>query len=349
MTTGNISLATSPGSPETGVLDIATRNIIVLLSLTIFGGLISLVGIVFNAINVVAFVKQGFKDTVNITLFGLAISDLGVLVTFLWGGICYNPLFINSGHSFDPDGLCYLTCGWPSVCFARITSWITAFVTFERCMCIAMPLKVKTIITPKRTVFVVVGIFLTMFANVVPVYCSISLGPTFFRELNKTMIGMVFIPNGETIEKVALSISIFSQFASFFVVIVCTVVLILNLIRKSKWRQSTSSSAKQKSVSNRDKKVVKMILSISIIFIACFLPSGVNFIVIFFLPEYKVTGKYQNLFISTWCLCKALGTLNSSVNIFVYYNMSSKFKEIVDKMFPGIVGKKETKKISNGP
>ncbi|XP_005092880.1 growth hormone secretagogue receptor type 1-like [Aplysia californica] len=328
-------------SAQTGLLvDDFTYNIFVLIFFVAVMGSASFIGIIFNAINIIVFRKQGFKDTVNITLFGLAISDIGGLMSLIWLSICFNPWFTNADLPFDTEEIQYVTAGWPHTCFTRITGWITAFVTFERCLCIAMPLKVKTIITPRRTTFVVVGIYSIVISGVVPAFYSIRLGPKFYQSKNVTKIGLLYIPNGVHIENVAVLVNIIPQYVSFLVVIVCTIILVRNLTLKSKWRKSTSNSAQQNSLSNRDKKVVSMIILISSIFMACFLPSAVNQIIMIVSVEYSIYGINRNLFLLSWSICKSLEAVNSAVNIFVYYNMSSRYREILDEMLNRNKGKK---------
>lgn len=57
--------------------------------------------------------------------------------------VCYNPAFDTLDLGTDPVEFQYLTGAWPHVAFTRVTSWITAFITLERCLCITMPLKVR--------------------------------------------------------------------------------------------------------------------------------------------------------------------------------------------------------------
>ncbi|XP_005098166.2 tachykinin-like peptides receptor 86C [Aplysia californica] len=333
MATANKSHSQLSESTQTGLVDVHLLNIFIIIFYVVVLGIVSSFGMIFNTINVIVFFKQGFKDTVNITLFGLAVSDILASLTLLWMSICFSPWFMNADLSINQQGFTYITAGWLHLCFARISSWITAWVTFERCLCIALPLKVKTIITPTTTNVVLVGIYLTMIVSVAPVYYSISLGPKFFPERNATKIGLIYTENGLYTENICLSVNAFSQIAAFLAVLVCTLILVQNLLVKSKWRQSTSSYAKQESVTNRDKKVVKMILLISVIFIVCLLPGTLNIIAQFSIDEYTMVGRYQNLYLLTWTVFNSMEAVNSTVNIFVYYNMSSKYKEILREMF----------------
>ncbi|XP_059164794.1 proteinase-activated receptor 1-like [Physella acuta] len=276
---------------------------------------------------------QGFSESVNISLLGLAVADLGSLLSLVWMSICFNPLFHYSDISFESIDIQYITAGWPHVCFARITSWITAFITLERCLCIATPHRVKQFLTPKRTLTIILLIYL--FLGVAPVYYALRIGPHFNVNRKKTLDWLVYADYGTTVENVSFSITVFAQLSSCACVITCTVVLIINLTRMSKWRKTNlePSSAKQM-MSSRDKRVVLMIASISCIFIACFLPSAINLIMMLhFSPNYSIVGPYQNSFHVSWSILNTLEATNSSVSVLVYYKMSSKFRFVFRETF----------------
>ncbi|XP_059164792.1 tachykinin-like peptides receptor 86C [Physella acuta] len=294
---------------------------------------------------------QGFSESVNISLLGLAVADLGSLLSLVWMSICFNPLFHYSDISFESIDIQYITAvshvyvigmsfditsaGWPHVCFARITSWITAFITLERCLCIATPHRVKQFLTPKRTLVIILFIYLFLFLSVAPVYYALRIGPHFNVNRNKTLDWLVYADYGTTVENVSFSITVFAQLSSCACVITCTVVLIINLTRMSKWRKTNlePSSAKQM-MSSRDKWVVLMIASISCIFIACFLPSAINLILMLhFSPNYSIVGPYQNSFQVSWSILNTLEATNSSVSVLVYYKMSSKFRLVFRETF----------------
>lgn len=75
---------------------------------------------------------------------GLSVSDLGSLTSMILTNVFYTPAVSIEDLPFEPLGVIYLTNALPHLTFARITSWITAFVTLERCLCITAPLKVVT-------------------------------------------------------------------------------------------------------------------------------------------------------------------------------------------------------------
>uniref|UniRef100_A0A2C9KBT4 G-protein coupled receptors family 1 profile domain-containing protein n=1 Tax=Biomphalaria glabrata TaxID=6526 RepID=A0A2C9KBT4_BIOGL len=156
----------------------STKIIIDIINMVLVGVIantVSALGIFGNIINIVVFFTQGLRTTVNISFFSLAISDLCNLITIAWFSICVNP-YLNA----DPDLIIFppefqhLTAGFPHACFARITAWITVFMTVERCLCITFPFKIKEMITPKRTVITIICIYLFVIAAMIPEYLACS-------------------------------------------------------------------------------------------------------------------------------------------------------------------------------
>ncbi|CAG5133410.1 unnamed protein product, partial [Candidula unifasciata] len=70
--------------------------------------------------------------------------------------------------------------------FKRISNWILAFITCERCLCIVQPIKVRDIITPSRSVATLVIICVAMVALLSPMYASSILSSTLNSETNQT-------------------------------------------------------------------------------------------------------------------------------------------------------------------
>ncbi|CAG5117002.1 unnamed protein product, partial [Candidula unifasciata] len=103
--------------------------------------LICLFGVVSNIISIVCFIKQGFKDPANASFFGLAVADLGCLITSIFNNILLTPALNLLDLPFDVAEFVYLTGGLTHANFTRITGWITALITMERCLCIMIPLK----------------------------------------------------------------------------------------------------------------------------------------------------------------------------------------------------------------
>ncbi|CAG5115884.1 unnamed protein product [Candidula unifasciata] len=295
-----------------------------LVNYVIITGPVSLIGIIFNIINIIVFIKIGFKETVNISFLALSIADLCSLIPLIWMSICSNPLVPTQSGGMDNQAV-QVIVGWPHVCFSRISGGLTAYITFERYLCVAIPLKIKRIITPRKTVVIVLIIFIITIVGIMPEYFSFWLHP-YVNADNVTLTGMIYYHHGREIENYVLSFAAFCQLSCFIVVILSTGGLVHTLRVKSKWRQSTSQFSKNNKAPARDRKTVLMIISISVIFIISYLPLSVSLVGMTTCKEYSIQGRYNNLVIGTATFFLCLESINSSVNIFVYYNMSSKFR-----------------------
>lgn len=299
----------------------------------VFIGLVSALGVGFNLVNVCVFLRLGFKDSLNISLFGLAIADLGSLLPLMWTSACHNPLVIQTLDNMDILGVERLTAGWPHVCFTRITGWLTAFITFERYLCVALPLKVKTIVTPKRKVAVVVAIFVIMLTSVLVIYIGIQIGPV--SEQNTTLIGLVYQPNGRTIENIAIFFSAITQFLAVTSVTVWTIGLVSSLRQKSKWRKDATITTGNDRLSSRDTKAAKMVVTISVIFMIGYLPFSVSILgSVFGIEEYiRSEKRYGNLILVISNVFFCLQSVNPAISMFVYLIMSSKYRGTFRAMF----------------
>ncbi|XP_005111766.1 probable G-protein coupled receptor B0563.6 [Aplysia californica] len=338
----NSSIETSGPSPDGKIIDDQTTNVLLLLNIVSIYAIVCSFGVCTNVINLVVFVKQGLRDTVNMTLFGLAIADMGSLLALLLMSLCYNPVFLYSDIvPFKANEVSYLLSGMPRVCFTRIISWCTAFISFERCICVLFPLKVRTLITPTRTKWVLITIYVTMAASLIPVYYTTRMDWKFYPGRNKTLLGLVFIKNREMIDRLTFGLGSFIAVCSFLCVSVCTLVLIVGLKKKSKWRQQSTMAGKSEGASERDKRIGKMVAIISSIFIITFLPINAIQIGMSLEPEFGKGKRYTNIFHVSWSFAYIFEAISSTVNIFIYLKMSSKYKETFYQVFPFFVKSKE--------
>lgn len=309
-----------------------TADIIVAVMQVGFTGTFAFAGIIANSINIVVFLNMGLHDAVNISLFSLAIGDFFALICSLWESICFNTRMEDLGLPIVFSEIEYVTGCWPHVCIVRVTSYITTFITLERCLCITFPLKVKTIITPKRTKIVMGMLYFFVAATSASEFYVTQLAWKFYPDRNRTMLGIYFVEGRERFESVTLVMNnIVLQCVAFMSVFTCTIVLIIQLNRKAQWRQQTTRG--DKSTSGKDKRVIKMISFIAVIFIVCELPSVVNIIAMAFNPQIHPTGVNYNMFYVIWSVVYVMESINSAINIFVYFNMSSRYKAVFSQIF----------------
>lgn len=156
----NINKERSKLTEETAFVSNIMMQITQFVNYAILCGLVSCLGTVANVINMVVFFRQGLKTTINISLFAMALSDLCSLILQQCCNIFFNPFFENSDVPMVSSEIQYITASVPRESFSRITCLITVYVAADRCLCIAFPLHVKQMITPRRTTAVIIVIYI---------------------------------------------------------------------------------------------------------------------------------------------------------------------------------------------
>ncbi|KAH9499691.1 hypothetical protein Btru_074449 [Bulinus truncatus] len=76
-------------------------------------GVIGSLGCLANIMNIIVFIKQGFKDSVTISLLFLSVVDFLSLLTLVWESICMNPLLFNSDSPFVVSDVHFITSAVP--------------------------------------------------------------------------------------------------------------------------------------------------------------------------------------------------------------------------------------------
>ncbi|XP_013076081.2 uncharacterized protein LOC106062364 [Biomphalaria glabrata] len=335
----NIStpMSTSQDVTTQQIIGDDVRDVIIIVNMAVLCQIVSVAGVIVNVFNVCVFVKQGFRDALNVTLASLALADLGIVSFAVWLCVCYNPLFSKLDLPFKPMEFVYLTAGLPRLSCARVSSWILAIASLERCLCITMPLTFRSIITPRRSFAFAVLVYAVMAASVLPVYYTSRLVWSFDSARNTTMVSLVFTNDRFAVDNVAFMVGVFLSVASFAIVAVCTTILIWSLRKKTKWREQAiakvGSDSKFPLVSSRNKRVGKMVSVISIFFIVCYTPNTVNQLVMSLVQDFAKNGSQVNANQVSWSFGFLLESVYSLVTIIIYYKMSSRFRDTVISMF----------------
>lgn len=181
---------------------------------------------------------------------------------------------------------------------------------------------------------VIIGSYIILTSSVAPVYVVSRLGMKFYPNRNKTLTGLVFTEDRVAVEKVTFAINnVFIPAASFFVIIISTTILVAKLQNQTQWRSKSTFATQASNVSSRNQKMTKMIVMISLLFIACFLPVIFLFAAISADRRFSITGKFKNVLIIFGGVGIVLESINSASNIFIYYYMSSNYRVIFQRLF----------------
>ena len=146
-------------------------------------------GFTGNILIIIAYAKIGFGESINISYFALGVSDFLCVIFLTWHAICFIPVFAESYIPLDFWTFAVPTGGHTSVTLLKTTAWITAFISLERCLCVVFPLKVKTIVKRKRTIVVIIMIFvMTVIPLMSIVFYTYQFVVGFDEGKNKTLV-----------------------------------------------------------------------------------------------------------------------------------------------------------------
>ncbi|KAK6985659.1 G-protein coupled receptor 139 [Biomphalaria glabrata] len=290
-------------------------------------GVISMFGLLSNIINICVFVQQGFRDKFNISLLALAVSDIGTLLSSLIYSVCSSPLLGSASLPVDLFEVQNWIGGFPRGTFSRITNCVTTYITFERCICVVFPIKVKGLITARVTVVTLVFIYLVMASTIIPPYLGLVVTWRFDSFSNRTILSMPFETNDGYAYIIAIAnVHSFIQLVTYALIIACTIVLAEELRKQSKWRLKAAQSNDISSKVARKKvnKTIRMIASMAVIYIVCYSTSVFQLVFCAVVPDYPWTMYAMYWIVFSFAIL--MESVNSSVGIFLYYTMSAKFR-----------------------
>ncbi|XP_005095699.1 uncharacterized protein LOC101864134 [Aplysia californica] len=319
------------------LISLALMHTIETIFLVVLSSCVCLFGLFSNLVNLVIFWKHGFRESITVGLMGLAVSDTCTILCGAVLAVCFNPLIPFSEIGVNIRAVQNLVGSRPRVCFARATALITMYITLERCLCVALPLRVKTILTPARTLAVVVSIFASVLLIYSPIWAAYRLEWTFSPSQNASELTLVSAPNAEELEGFSFVITVCVQLTCFTVLVTLTSVLVILLKRRSQWRaqvtRSTAGSSHRKVMSRQEQNAIKLTIMVAAILICSLLPGTMLLFTTFLEPEFNLGRRYENLFFSIWPIVSFSEVSNASANIFVYYHMNSKYRNTFRDLF----------------
>ncbi|KAI8779117.1 G-protein coupled receptor [Biomphalaria glabrata] len=306
-----------------------------LINVTMLSTLLNILGIVTNIINIAVFSKQGMKSTVNISFTALSVSDLINVILTEWACIGSYLLLLNSPDVIIlPNEINYLTGAFPHVCVTRITAWITVYMTAERCLCIALPFKVKRLITQKRTVLAIATIYLLNILLMVPELLYYKIDWKFSTLFNTTKVGIVVNKSNSQFQGISFLLFTLALIISFILVIILTLILIFQLNKMSKWRSGSQNTDEQpRRLFLKDRVAVRTVLIVACVLIVTFFPNFVLCWLSFILPGFSINGQFSELYLDFASFVALFDAINASTSAFLYYSMNSTYRKTLREMF----------------
>ena len=128
----------------------------------------------------------------------------------------------------------------------------------------------------------------------------------------------------------------------FTTIAVTTIVTAIRLRRVVQWHQrSTSSVYGSVTTSIKEIALTKTLVATSVLFIVCLAPTIMFQIASFVEPEFYFTGRYYNIAYVMTNVMLFFQASNSSFNFFIYYNMSTRYRETLRDIFRLCVRKRK--------
>ncbi|XP_012935468.1 uncharacterized protein LOC106011207 [Aplysia californica] len=205
---------------------------------------LALLGLGANVINAIIFLKQGAQDCVSVCLLALSLSDFASVLN---GGVAYlyNVLVhLDVVSIIDPVAFNFVM-SYGCAMFYDLSQGIVAFVTVERCLCVAMPLKFRDIFTFRRSVLAMTVMYAFTIAAYVPHLVTSGLSWRRDPSTNTSRVTLWLSENRAATE-LYLKVFIYVTMPTVYqvVVLLCTYVMINGLQRSSKFREGEKTRKK---------------------------------------------------------------------------------------------------------
>ena len=303
--------------------------------LKVIGGffipLLSSVGVVANVINCLVFFHHGLRDRINLLLFSLACVDLVVEAHMFMYFIEYFYTQIQGEFQLYGPLVTYITNSWINMLYglAYVSAFISTMIAFERYFCISHPFTAKRVLKTRTTGAIVVlcGSVLAGVHGIVAdkyrIYCQYYPSSGFtLRGYYPSPFYLQHTRLVDVLNGVVYGVTLPCFFT--LTTAVTTVITAVKLKSAAAWRRDQTSFQEMES---KEVALTRMLIAVSCLFIACTVPNIVVRVAPFFLPEFRLGGRHQNLLVVGALLVHVSPTVNSSLNFFFYFKMGSKFRK----------------------
>ena len=327
-----------PWDNPDNVISHETYAIITTISNCFVYPLLFLVGVPTNVLNCVVFRRQGLGDRMNLCLFCLALIDMFYLFVLIVQAASTFVTFVDEVVGAEYYAQSLVSClgvGWG---FKAASGCISAVIAVERCVCVVRPFAVNSLMRTSTMGWLLAAIAVS--TQVVGVFQPLAYTGerTEDKESGEVRWNIVttelYGDNQVLFDFILVGFLRFGlPLVSFIVVSVATAITVVQLKVAARWRGDHSMTSHTGS-RQQDALTVVLVL-LSCIYIACAAPlvavALVRVLVIDFSPE----GRYSNICIASHVLGTVFSAVNSSVNFFVYYRMSSSYRKALHSLRGG--------------
>ena len=94
----------------------------------------------------------------------------------------------------------------------------------------------------------------------------------------------------------------------------------------------TAKKAQDGAMTPREVALTRTLMATSVLFVLCLTPTLLVQLASFVWKELRQKGRHHNLFSVLWALAFLCKAINSSLNLFVYYAMGSRFRSMLHEL-----------------
>ena len=277
--------------------------------------ILSIAGIIGSVVSLIVLTrKKNKKTTTTILLIALATVDIFTLTVTLIN----NPTIACQIHFHSVGYTLKYALMIPYQVYLAflpfvVGYWLILIVTFERVLSVAVPLKIRSICT-KRVILVCVFCVIIL--------TSILYIPNIFIfEVNKDENNTYHVSLGwlgkrrSTMKAFLLVRSIIGTITPVLGVCVSNIIISALHCINAKWRQASTTVVKGNS---KERSVTKTVLTISVVFMVCLIPSMITSLMILFDESSEYYQYSSNVFYLMRYINVLLEVINCSSHFVIY-------------------------------
>ncbi|CAG5130734.1 unnamed protein product [Candidula unifasciata] len=312
-----------------------------------------------NAIVLTVFFRQGFKDGVNISLTSMVMWDLLKCVCIIINRMERPISLISPSFSESWFSVTVIYTEFFFIISCHVTYVLASYVSVERCLYVSIPFKVRSIFTPTFTLEVVSVISGLVFGSHLVVLFLFRVVYVTSLKYNVTLTDTTYTVfyelHGKTVMTFYNTLGTTLPLVSFVVLCLASLITMYQLKQASskitrhtgnpvnaasknhEAKHPTSLQVRSHNYSNgmsqKEKKVNKMLLVVMFVYIAILFPRLLYYMASLIQPEYGLFKKYHTLFTMSSKVLFVFDVVNAATNIFIFFKMSSNFRAGMSQNF----------------
>ena len=194
--------------------------------------------------------------------------------------------------------------------------------------------QVKRIFTGKTVVCLIVGMVIYQIVSGLPRSFAITLKMITSPVTNRTITFLIDMDHSVFLQSFFLSYSI-PTFLCFSFVVVGTIFLVRKFKKSRQLRASMTRTEKESDkISDKDLRLICSVIFICVVYIIGVTPNILISIASGIHPRMKINDPYFGYFANALvAIGNFFQAISCSVNIFLYFKMGSRFKQIVQQIF----------------